>query len=48
MLKELIEILFWHYYVPSVKIKDLNVLTDGKGLFGLPVKNEEKAYEKIK
>ena len=27
--------------------KDFNVLIDGKSFFDLPVKNEEKAYEKI-
>ena len=36
-----------NYYLPNVKIKDFNVLTDGKGFFDLPVKNEEEAYEKI-
>ena len=38
---------FSHYYVPSIEIKDFNVLIDGKGFFDLPVKNEEEAYEKI-
>ena len=38
---------FSHYYVPNVKIKDFNVLIDGKSFFDLPVKNEEEAYEKI-
>ena len=38
---------FSHYYVPSVEIKDFNVLIDGKSFFDLPVKNEEEAYEKI-
>ena len=38
---------FLHYYVPSVEIKDFNVLIDGKSFFDLPVKNEEKTYEKI-
>ena len=37
----------WHYYVPNVKIKDFNVLIEGKSFFDLPVKNEEEAYEKI-
>ena len=36
-----------HYYVPNVRIKDFNVLIDGKSFFDLPVKNEEEAYEKI-
>ena len=38
---------FSHCYVPNVKIKDFNVLIDGKSFFDLPVKNEEEAYEKI-
>ena len=29
---------FSHYYVPHVKIKDFNVLFDGKSFFDLPVK----------
>ena len=35
-----------NYYVPNIKIKDFNVLLDGKSFFDLPVKNEE-ASEKI-
>ena len=38
---------FSHYYVPNVRIKDFNVLIDGKSFFDLPVRNEEEAYEKI-
>ena len=38
---------FSHYYVPNVRIKDLNVLIDGKSFSDLPVKNTVKAYEKI-
>ena len=37
---------FSDYYVPNVEIKDFDVLIDGKSFFDLPVKNEEKAYEK--
>ena len=37
---------FSQYYIPSVQIKDFNVLIDGKSFFDLPVKNEEEAYEK--
>ena len=47
MLKKIIEILFSHYYVPNVKIKDFNVLTDRKSFFDLPVKNEEEVYQKV-
>ena len=35
-------------YAPKVKIKDFNVLTDGKSFFDLPVKNKEEACEKIR
>ena len=38
---------FSHYYVPNVRIKDFNILIDGKSFFDLPVKNEEEAYDKI-
>ena len=38
---------FSDYYVPNIKIKDFNVLINGKSFFDLPVKNEEEAYEKI-
>ena len=34
---------FSHHYVPNIKIKDFNVLIDGKGFFDLPAKNEEEA-----
>ena len=36
---------FSDYYVPNVKVKDFNVLIDGKAFFDLPVKNEEETYE---
>ena len=38
---------FSHYYVTNVRIKDFNVLIDGKIFFDLPVKNEEESYEKM-
>ena len=38
---------FLHYYVPNARIKDFNLLIDGKSIFDLSVKNEEEAYEKI-
>ena len=41
------ETLFHIYYVPNVRLKDFNVLIDGKSFLDLPVKNEEEAYEKI-
>ena len=36
-----------NYYVRNVKIKDFNVLIDGKSFIDFPVKNKEEAYEKI-
>ena len=38
---------YYKYYVPSVEIKDYNVLIDGNALFELPIKNIEVTYEKI-
>ena len=38
---------FSKYYVPSVEIKDFNVLIDGKPFFDIPIKNKEEAYEQI-
>ena len=38
---------FSKYYVPKVEVKDLNVLTDGKPVFEIPVKNKEEAHEAI-
>ena len=35
------------YYLPSLEIKDFNVLTDGKPFFEIPIKNKEEAYEEI-
>ena len=38
---------YYKYYMPSIEIKDYNVLIDGNAFFQLPVKNLEKTYEKI-
>ena len=38
---------FSHYYLPNVRMKDFNVLIDGKSFFNLLGRNEEQAYEKI-
>ena len=38
---------YYKYYVPSVEIKDCNVLINGNAFFELPVKNIEETYEKI-
>ena len=35
------------YYMPSVEIKDYNVLIDGNAFFELPIKIIEETYEKI-
>ena len=39
---------FSNYYVPNIRIKNFNVLIYGKSFFDMLVKNEEKAYEKVK
>ena len=38
---------FSNYHVPKVKIKDFNMLIDGKPFFEIPVINKEEAYEAI-
>ena len=38
---------YYKYYVPSVEIKDYNVLIDGNDFFELSIKNIEETYEKI-
>ena len=38
---------YYKYYMPSVEIKDYNVLIDGNAFFELPIKNMEETYEKI-
>ena len=38
---------YYKYYVPSVEIKECNILIDGHAFFELPVKNLEETYEKI-
>ena len=38
---------YYKYYIPSVEIKDYNVLIDGNVFFELPIKNIDKTYEKI-
>ena len=35
---------FSKYYIPSVEIKDFNVLIDGKSFFDVPIKNKEETY----
>ena len=38
---------FFRYHTATIEITDFNVLTDSKIYFDVPVKNKEKAYEKI-
>ena len=38
---------FSKYYVPSVKIKDFNLLIDRKPFFEIPIKNKEETYAAI-
>ena len=38
---------YYKYYVPSVEMKDYNVLIDGNAFFELHIKNIEETYEKI-
>ena len=38
---------YYKYHMPSVEIKDYNVLIDGNAFFELPIKNLEETYEKI-
>ena len=35
------------YYVPTIQIKDFNVLIDGKSFFDTPIENDEETYEQI-
>ena len=36
------------YYLPKVEIKDYNVMTDGKNVFGQPINSMNKTYENIR
>ena len=38
---------FSQFYLPRVMVKDFNVIIDKLAFFGLPIKTEEEAYEKI-
>ena len=35
------------YYIPTVEIKNYNVMIDGKNFFNLPVKHHKVTYENI-
>ena len=45
--QKIIETIFSYYYIPNARTKYFNILIYGKSFFDLPVKNEEKACEKI-
>ena len=36
------------YYIPTVEIKDSNVMIDGRNFFDQPIKNDFKTYDKIR
>ena len=36
------------YYLPTVKIKDYNVMIGGKDFFDKPIKSDLKTYDNIK
>ena len=36
-----------HFYLPSIMVKDYNVIIDELAFFDLPIKTEKEAYEKI-
>ena len=38
---------FSQFYLPSIMVKDYNVIIDKLAFFDLPIKTEEEAYEKI-
>ena len=39
---------FVQYYLPTVEIKDYNVMIDGRNFFDQPIKNDLKIYDNIK
>ena len=39
--------LFNEYFMPSVEIKDFNVLIDNKPFFDQPVKNQQETFKKL-
>ena len=36
------------YFLPTVEIKDYNVMIDGRNLFDQPIKNDLKTYDNIR
>ena len=37
---------FFRFYLPSIMVKDYNIIIDKLAFFDLPIKTEEEAYEK--
>ena len=35
---------FSKYYIPTVEIKDYDVVINGKNYFNVPIKNKEETY----
>ena len=40
--------IYKQYFLPTGKIKDYNVLKDGRNFFDQPIKNDLKAYSNIR
>ena len=38
---------FSKYYIPTVEIKDCNVIIDGEPFYEMPIKNKEETYKAI-
>ena len=36
------------YFIPTVEIKDYNVMIDGRNFFDQPIKNDLKTYDNIR
>ena len=36
------------YYLPTVEIKDYNIMIDGRNLFDQPIGNDLKTYDNIR
>ena len=36
------------YHLPTVEMKDYNIMIDGRNFFGQPIRNDSKIYENIR
>ena len=36
------------YYIPTVEIKDYNIMVNGRNFFDKPIKNDLKTYDNIR